>query len=65
MQTHILEPPETRTPTTERVPLGAALTKVGTFASGQSEHGAFRVVAEADLGSFADGVTDESPTESA
>jgi|1186.fasta_scaffold145773_3 hypothetical protein len=43
----------------------AVVATVGTFASGQAEQGSFHVAADAGLGSFAEGVADERPPETA
>lgn len=63
MQAHILEPPQARTRPTGRVAYDTVVTPVGTFAEGQSAHGSFRVVAEAEVGSFASGLPDDRPSE--
>lgn len=52
MYARIIETPEPRTPLVlTAVPSG--IVTVGTFATGQSGHGSFQVVADAELGSFA------------
>ena len=66
MREHIVESPETpgRTRPVARPGYETAVVRpVGTFASGQSEEGEFHVAADAGLGSFAEGVTDERPAE--
>ena len=61
MQAHILEPPR---PQPHKVLPSEAVTPMGTFATGQSAAGSFRVIADADVGSFANGLaaSDDAPT---
>jgi hypothetical protein len=62
MHAHIIEPPRQRTETTGADVTGV-VTPVGTFASGQSTLGSFRVAAEAEVGSYASGLTADQPPE--
>jgi hypothetical protein len=63
MQTHSFQPQETRTRPAGRVAFATAATPVGTFAEGQADHGSFRMVAEAELGTFASGLADDPRSE--
>ena len=40
---------------------GRAVTAVGTFAAGQSDHGSIHVAADAETGSFASGLRGTAP----
>jgi hypothetical protein len=65
MHTHRIEPPETRRPPDDAELSPAVVAPVGTFASGQSEHGSFRVAAAAEVGSFASGPAEDERWETA
>ena len=58
MHAHPVETSQTHTNSGRAVPLavGTAVSPVGTFAAGQSDHGSIHVAADANVGSFASGL---------
>jgi hypothetical protein len=65
MHEHVLQPPETRSQHVDPADSPTVVTPVGTFAAGQSDQGEFHVAAEAEVGTFASGVADDRPWETA
>jgi hypothetical protein len=64
MHAHTVESSHTHTNPRPADPLvcGSAVTAVGTFAAGQSEHGPIHVAADAETGSFASGLSETAPS---
>ena len=64
MHAHTVETSQTHTNPGRAVPLvaGTAVSAVGTFASGQSDHGSIHVAADANVGSFASGLHETAPS---
>src|SRR4051812_28899766 len=66
MQAHTIEQPQ---PQPQTRPIGFVVadvvTPVGTFASGQSALGSFHIAAEAEVGSFASGLSAQERPEQA
>jgi hypothetical protein len=64
MRTHTTSDPQQPVhPTASPDEFEPSLAVVGTFAAGQSSHGEFHVAAEAAVGSFASGLTDDDRRE--
>lgn len=62
MQTQIIETAHRQTEPADAPLTDNVMTAVGTFASGQSEHGSYHVAADAGLGSFASGIEGTPPS---